>query len=220
MKHGIRLWLVPAACLCFCQCKTLEERQAMRAKAQAEMNKLRAEQKQMAEEQRLREQGYIPVANYRPARIFRGVLDTVTPHNARVRISLSAQRAYLMNGNKIAIDTPVATGKSSTPTPTGTFYISERDIDHRSGIYGDYVDSAGNVVKANISTRKDRRPPGTRYLGAPMSYFMRLTNYGIGMHVGYLPGYPASHGCIRMPAEIGPLIYERTRSGTPVRIVR
>jgi lipoprotein-anchoring transpeptidase ErfK/SrfK len=190
----------------------------MRAKAKEEMAKTLAEQKQKEEELRLREQGYIPVANHDHARIYQEVLDTLTPEKAQVRISLGAQRAFLMNGDQIAIETPIATGKSSTPTPQGTFYVSERDLDHRSNLYGDYVDSNGDVVKGNVSVREDERPPGTTYLGASMSYFMRLTNYGIGMHVGCLPGYPASHGCIRLPAETGPIIYEKTKQGTEVRI--
>jgi len=52
-----------------------------------------------------------------------------------------------------------------------------------------------------------------------MLYFMRLTNEGVGMHVGILPGYPASHGCIRMPSEIAPQIYVRVKLGTPVQVV-
>ena len=51
-----------------------------------------------------------------------------------------------------------------------------------------------------------------------MRYFMRLTDSGVGMHVGILPGYPASHGCIRLPAEIAPLIYSKVKLGTPVTI--
>jgi lipoprotein-anchoring transpeptidase ErfK/SrfK len=51
-----------------------------------------------------------------------------------------------------------------------------------------------------------------------MKYFCRLTGGGVGMHIGILPGYPASHGCVRLPAEIAPLIYKNVKVGTPVRI--
>ena len=51
-----------------------------------------------------------------------------------------------------------------------------------------------------------------------MPYWMRLTNTGIGMHVGYVPTYAASHGCIRLPDKIAPLIYSKTKVGTPVTI--
>lgn len=142
----------------------------------------------------------------------------ITPDNSRVRISLSKQRAYVYVGDEIYIDTPVSTGKRSGMTPMGTFRISQKDLDHRSSIYGDFVDRNGRVVRSGISTKTDSAPSGTRYRGAPMKYFCRLTNSGVGMHIGILPGYPASHGCIRLPAEIAPLIYAKVKIGTPVVI--
>lgn len=142
----------------------------------------------------------------------------VTMNNSRVRISLSKQRAYLMVGDQIYIDTPVSTGKRAGTTPKGTFRITQKHIDHRSSIYGDFVDARGRVVRSGVSTKVDSAPSGTRYRGAPMKYFCRLTNSGVGMHVGVLPGYPASHGCIRLPAEIAPLIYAKVKLGTTVVI--
>jgi len=200
-------------------CATLEERRKRRAEEQAAGEKQRAKERKEAEEQRMREQGYVFVPNHDPARVYREVYDRVTPGSARVRISLSEQRAYLLTGDEVAIETPVVTGKPSTPTPPGSFTIIEKDLDHRSNLYGDYVDAEGNVVKANVGVRTHKKPAGTKFLGAPMSYFMRLTSGGVGMHVGYLPGYAASHGCIRLPQDIGPLIWEKVKLGTPVRIV-
>ena len=142
----------------------------------------------------------------------------INPENSSVVISLSKQRAYLMTGGEVYIDTPVSTGKRAGMTPVGSFTVTQKHIDHRSSIYGDFVDSRGRVVRSGISTRVDSAPAGTRYRGAPMKYFCRLTNSGVGMHIGILPGYPASHGCIRLPAEIAPLIYKNVKLGTPVRI--
>jgi lipoprotein-anchoring transpeptidase ErfK/SrfK len=51
-----------------------------------------------------------------------------------------------------------------------------------------------------------------------MPYWMRVTWFGIGMHIGYVPDHAASHGCIRVPAHIQPTIYEKVRVGTPVKI--
>ena len=51
-----------------------------------------------------------------------------------------------------------------------------------------------------------------------MRWFMRLTNTGVGMHIGILPGYAASHGCVRLPSAIAPLIYDRVKVGTVVRV--
>ncbi len=66
--------------------------------------------------------------------------------------------------------------------------------------------------------REIRLKPGEVYMPAPMPYWMRLTNYGIGMHVGNIPqpGEPASHGCIRMPEEFVPTLFNKVEVGTPV----
>ncbi len=153
-----------------------------------------------------------------PPKIDRSLESVIDPSNAHVRISLSKQRAFLMVGDQVYIDTPVSTGKRAGMTPTGTFSVLEKDPDHRSSIYGDFVDAKGRTVRSGVSLKVDSAPSGTRYRGAPMWWFMRLTNFGVGMHVGILPGYPASHGCIRLPADIAKLIYDKVRIGTRVVI--
>jgi lipoprotein-anchoring transpeptidase ErfK/SrfK len=154
-----------------------------------------------------------------PPVVYHAVLAQMTPENASVLVSLSKQRAYVYAGNQLAIDTPISSGKQAGFTPTGHFSVIQKDPNHRSNIYGNFVDSRGRVIRAGVSSRIDTAPSGTHYEGAPMFYFMRLTNEGVGMHVGILPGYPASHGCIRMPAEIAPQIYTRVKLGTPVQVV-
>ena len=143
------------------------------------------------------------------------VLQNVTPDNARVLISISKQRAYLITGDQVAADSPISSGKRGHPTPTGSFTITQKDKDHRSSIYGDYKDSKGRTVRGGISARIDSAPSGTHFVGAPMKWFMRLTDGGVGMHVGILPGYPASHGCIRMPEPAAALFYSKVKIGTP-----
>ena len=154
-----------------------------------------------------------------PPVVNQSVLAQMTPDNASVLISLSRQRAYVYAGSQVAIDSPISSGKKAGFTPTGHFTILQKDPNHRSNIYGNFVDSKGRVVRAGVSSRIDTAPSGSHYEGAPMLYFMRLTNEGVGMHIGILPGYPASHGCVRMPAEIAPQIYARVKIGTPVQIV-
>jgi lipoprotein-anchoring transpeptidase ErfK/SrfK len=153
-----------------------------------------------------------------PAKINASLESVINPSNSRVRISISKQRAYLMVGDEIYIDSPISSGKRSGMTPTGTFRISQKDPDHRSSVYGEFVDSRGRVVRSAVSTKVDSAPSGTRYRGAPMKWFMRLTDSGFGMHVGILPGFPASHGCIRLPADIAALIYQKVGIGTPAVI--
>jgi lipoprotein-anchoring transpeptidase ErfK/SrfK len=151
-----------------------------------------------------------------PINVSPRLLEQLTPENAHVRVSLSKQRAYLMLGDEVAIDSPISSGKRARPTPQGNFHVLEKDLDHRSSVYGDFVDSSGRVVRAGISAKIDSAPSGTHYVGAPMKWFMRLTDEGVGMHVGILPGYAASHGCIRMPSQAAELFYSHVKVGTPV----
>ena len=81
----------------------------------------------------------------------------------------------------------------------------------------DFVDGAGNVVVANIDITKDKAPPGTRFEGSKMHHFMRFSG-GTGMHEGFLPGYPASHGCVRMPGHMAAIFYNNVTTGTPVTV--
>ena len=148
-------------------------------------------------------------------KINKDLAETITPDNSHVRISLGKQRAYLMVGEEVYIDTPISSGKRAGMTPTGSFKVSEKDPAHRSSLYGDFVDKKGRVVRGGISLKVDSAPSGTRYVGAPMKWFCRFAG-PVGMHVGKLPGYPASHGCVRLPEEIAPLIYNKVKIGTPV----
>ncbi len=145
------------------------------------------------------------------------VLDMMTPDNSHVVVSISRQRAYLMVGDQIGIDTPVSTGKAGHETPTGKFAIFNKDPDHRSSIYGAFCDRNDRIVRAGVSQLIDSAPSGTHFVGAPMLWFCEFAD-GIGMHIGILPGYPASHGCVRLPAEIAPLIYNKVKIGTPVEV--
>jgi lipoprotein-anchoring transpeptidase ErfK/SrfK len=151
-----------------------------------------------------------------PMNVTARLLDKATPDNTHVRVSLSKQRAYLMIGDEVVIDTPISSGKRSRITPSGSFHVQEKDKDHRSNIYGNFVDSSGRVVRSGVSSKIDSAPSGTHFVGAPMTWFMRLTDEGVGMHVGILPGYPASHGCIRMPPQAAEMFYNRVKVGTSV----
>ena len=105
-------------------------------------------------------------------------------------ISIADQRLYVYHGQQVVAWSSVSSGKAGHETPTGDFTVSEKDLNHHSNLYED----------------------------APMPYFMRLTDGGVGMHAGFLPGYPASHGCIRLPPEMARELYQRVESGTPVQI--
>ena len=134
-----------------------------------------------------------------------------------VKISLSEQRAYFYKNNMLVGISQLSTGREGLVTPSGHYSIIQKDVTHVSSRYGDYVDDAGNVVMPNVDVEKDKKPPGAHYKGAPMPYFMRIIG-GVGMHAGYLPGYPASHGCIRMPEFMAENFFKSVSTGTPVTI--
>ena len=132
-------------------------------------------------------------------------------------IDIQNQRAYFSKDDQIVGVSVVSTGREGHDTPPGKFRVVDKDIDHASSLYGDYVDRSGQVVVQNVQNKKDPRPPGTVFRGAPMPYFLRIHG-SIGMHAGYLPGYPASHGCIRLPESMAIKFFENAPVGTPVEI--
>jgi lipoprotein-anchoring transpeptidase ErfK/SrfK len=153
-----------------------------------------------------------------PVKVNQALLKEATPDNVHVVVSLPKQRAFLMIGDQIVIDSPISSGKRGHSSPTGNFSVLEKDPNHRSNIYGDFVDRSGRTVRAGISAKIDAAPSGTHYVGASMKWFMRLTAEGVGMHIGILPGYPASHGCIRMPPDGAKLFYDHVKVGTPADV--
>jgi lipoprotein-anchoring transpeptidase ErfK/SrfK len=158
------------------------------------------------------------ISRQQPLKVNQSLLKQATPDNVHVVVSLPKQRAYLMIGEQIVADSPISSGKAGHTTPSGHFSVLEKDPDHRSSIYGDFVDNSGRVVRAGISAKIDSAPSGTHYVGASMRWFMRLTGEGVGMHVGILPGYPASHGCVRMSSDGAKLFYDNVKVGTPVAV--
>src|SRR2546427_13087257 len=153
-----------------------------------------------------------------PVKINQSLLTEVTPDAVHVVVSLPKQRAYLMTGEQIVIDSPISSGKRGHSSPTGHLHVLEKDPNHHSSLYGDFVDSSGRIVRAGVSARIDSAPSGTHFAGAPMKWFLRLTDEGVGMHVGILPGYPASHGCIRQSVDDAKLLYDYVKVGTPVDV--
>lgn len=138
-------------------------------------------------------------------------------HSGRTSIvvSLRAQEAYLYRGEYKTASSRISSGREGYRTPVGHFQVIRKDEDHRSSLYGDYADDSGRVVKANVDRRCDPKPPHSHFVGAPMPYFLEFSP-GYGLHQGYLPGVPASHGCIRMPYWKARQFYNAARVGMPV----
>lgn len=153
-----------------------------------------------------------------PLKVNQQLLPQATPDNAHIVVSLPKQRAYLMIGDQIVADGPISSGKRGHETPRGHFTVMEKDPNHHSSLYGDFVDRSGRVVRAGVSAHIDSAPSGTHFAGAAMKWFLRLTGEGVGMHIGILPGYPASHGCVRESPEGAKLFYDHAKVGTPVDV--
>ncbi len=153
-----------------------------------------------------------------PVKINQALLKEATSDQVRIVVSIPKQRAYLMLNEQIVIDGPISSGKHGHSSPTGHFTVLEKDPNHHSTLYGDFRDSSGRIVRAGVSARIDSAPSGTHFVGAEMKWFLRLTDDGVGMHIGILPGYPASHGCIRESAEGAKLFYNHVKVGTPVDV--
>jgi lipoprotein-anchoring transpeptidase ErfK/SrfK len=108
----------------------------------------------------------------------------------RLVISLSDQLAYLYRGDALVAVTTISTGRFDKPSPTGIFSVLDKRPFYRS----------------------------KKYDNAPMPWMQRIDEYGIALHGGYNPGYPASHGCIRLPVAFAKKLYSITDIGTPVYI--
>ena len=133
-------------------------------------------------------------------------------------IRLSDQRAFLYKDGAVVAISPASTGREGYNTPTGKYRVIGKDIDHRSSLYGEYARN-GRVVKAGVDVRKDARPRGAVFVGAPMPYYLQIAP-SYGLHAGHVPGYPASHGCIRLPNRWAKRFYYAVKVGTPVWISR
>ena len=120
--------------------------------------------------------------------VWRDVPDTAGPE--RVVISLSDQLAYLYRGDTLVAAATISTGRFDKPSPSGIFSVLDKKPFYRS----------------------------KKYDNAPMPWMQRIDQYGIALHGGYNPGYPASHGCIRLPTAFAKKLYSVTDLGTPVYI--
>jgi lipoprotein-anchoring transpeptidase ErfK/SrfK len=141
------------------------------------------------------------------------------PGEVTVEIDLSEQIALYKRGGRLIGWSFVSTGKEGHATSPGDYTILEKLPLKLSNKYGWIADAAGNVT--NGDARHDTPvPPGNYYSASPMPYWMRLTTYGVGLHAGEIPrpGEAASHGCIRLPREFVPQLYEVTKVGTRVRV--
>lgn len=139
---------------------------------------------------------------------------------SNIEVSINEQKARFYSGDQMVGWTTVASGIHKFPTPTGRFAVTEKVQNKKSNLYGKIYNRNGKLVKRGAKMGVHPVPAGGSFKGAPMPYFMRLTNDGIGMHAGPIPrpGKRASHGCIRMPKQFAPVLYRYVDIGTSVTI--
>jgi lipoprotein-anchoring transpeptidase ErfK/SrfK len=145
--------------------------------------------------------------------------DVGGPGEISIHIDLSEQIATVKRGGKEVGWSFVATGIEGRGTRPGSYRVTEKIVNKSSNKYGWIENEWGEMVNDD-ATPSSPLKPGERYVPAPMPYWMRITHYGIGMHVGNIPspGDPASHGCIRMPKDFVPLLYQEVKIGSPVKV--
>lgn len=159
--------------------------------------------------------GYFEETGTIPGHLLKWEDDPSLPGKLLVVVDKKKQMMYIYRGTHRVAYAPISSGRSSGMTPSGYFLIASKDEDHHS-YYGSFINAAGELRDGDI--RKDSPRPGERFEPAQMPYFMRV-NGAVGIHAGYLPGHPSSHGCIRVPHLIAKNLFEVAPVGTRV-IVR
>ncbi len=162
-----------------------------------------------------------PVGPQAPPRILAAIWSQLVPSQkiSSLVVHVRAQKLYAYQGKKLAAIVPICTGNATHPTPVGRFTIIQKDRNHLSNHYGCFVDNTtGRIVDGNAVIGQ-RPPPGTHYEAAEMPNFLRITSDGVGLHGGYLPGFAASHGCVRLPKSFASELFELVQDGTPVTVV-
>lgn len=133
------------------------------------------------------------------------------PDDVRVKVSLSKQNVYVMEGDRCLMAVATTVGIPSKPTPRGNFSIYSKQENKRSGSYGFRV-QGDRVVPAEAGANI----PG-RYVGYPMGYWCEFSP-AYGFHQGYVHLAPRSHGCLRLKGEAAPKFFALVRNGTRVNI--
>ncbi|MBR5886930.1 MAG: L,D-transpeptidase [Akkermansia sp.] len=160
---------------------------------------------------------FIASPNYRNSRDYwrGGAIEQYNPARSYVEILRQEQRGRLYINGTIAMDFPVSTGREGGhETPAGTFRITEKKLEHRSNLYGSFVDARGNTVKTKVRS-SESAPAGSRFEGTPLPYWMRF-NGAIGIHTGAIPREGVSHGCVRVPEQACSILFEKLAVGSQV----
>lgn len=134
------------------------------------------------------------------------------PSAVKVKVSLSKQRVYVMEGKEMLLVMPVSVGSPGSATPTGNFRINSKDAKRRANSHG-YATN-GKVIR---QTKIGNVPSGWKFKGTPMPYWCEFKP-AYGFHTGWVKHSPCTHGCIRMHENLSPKFFRLVSVGTPVSI--
>jgi hypothetical protein len=132
------------------------------------------------------------------------------PSNVQVKVSLSKQQVYVMEGDQPLLVAATCVGVPGKPTPTGTFHVTTKIAHKRSASYGFYA-KGGTWVPAKAGAGSGA------YVGYPMPYWVEFAPQ-YGFHLGCVWPVPHSHGCLRLHKNVAPKFYALVHEGTPVNI--
>jgi lipoprotein-anchoring transpeptidase ErfK/SrfK len=144
--------------------------------------------------------------------------DATAKGSSKILVNLTTQQAFFYRGKLLIGRTNISSGRRDFETPPGKYRVIQKDADHVSTQYGAYVARSGSVLVRDVDINKDPCPKGAHFVGASMPYFLRFTG-GYGMHAGFVPRYRASHGCIRIPAQMAQHFFDAAEVGTHVEVI-
>ncbi|MGI8957864.1 MAG: L,D-transpeptidase [Chthoniobacterales bacterium] len=138
---------------------------------------------------------------------------------AKIRIDLTKQQAFFYRGETLIGRTNISSGRKKYETPPGKYRVVQREINHVSSEFGEYVGrNTGAVLRRDVDLNNSPVPKGAKFVGARMPYFLRFRD-GYGMHAGFVPRFRASHGCVRMPMKMAKHFFEAAEIGTRVEVI-
>jgi hypothetical protein len=134
-----------------------------------------------------------------------------------IEIDLTNQEAYLTDHGRVILRAPICSGRPGHETPTGDFRVTDKDLNHVSSFYGFFGDPATKQIVVPNADKDMKVPRGLEFVQAPMRYYVQFQP-AIGLHAGFLPGHPDSHGCIRMPEQYAVEFFQAATVGTRVHV--
>ncbi|HEY3663504.1 MAG TPA: L,D-transpeptidase [Chthoniobacterales bacterium] len=145
--------------------------------------------------------------------------DPTAKGEARILIDLTKQQAFFYRGETLIGRTNISSGRKEYETPPGKYRVVQKDINHVSSEFGEYVArNTGAVLRRDVDLNNTPPPKGSQFVGAKMPYFLRFRG-GYGMHAGFVPRFRASHGCVRMPIRMAKHFFEAAEIGTRVEVI-